>query len=166
MNEPIQEVESNIDGLGSSGFFDKHGVAVSIAKLEEVPYTDFSEFQNDLRGGRTTVRLSPFGRGISSGMFSLFASSYQRKLATMLSVSGYSAPILGIGLAIFIDNWWWLLSLFVPLITMRRVKGIYSEALFDAIGASERAFCLAFCEDVITVETADGKIWSRGREPL
>ena len=166
MNELTEEIEKRIDDLGPSGFVDKHAVVLNVADLVEVPYTHFKDLQNDLYSGRTIVRLSPFGRRISSEMFSLFASSYQRNLATMIIAGGYLAPVLGIGSAIFTENWWWLVLLVAPLVTMRRVKGIYSKALFDAMGSSEKAFCFAFCGDVITVETADNKIRSRGRQPL
>lgn len=166
MNEDVRTVEMNIDDLGPSGFFEKHDVLFKVADLDEVPYTSFEELQKDLHNGQAIARISPYGAGYSSGTFSLFASPLQRRLLSMILLSSYIAAAIGIGLAVFADGWWWLLLLFAPLVAMKRGKKIYTEALFKAIEASEKAFCFAFCGNVIILETADGKIRARGMEPL
>ena len=59
-----------------------------------------------------------------------------------------------------------LLLLFAPIIALRLQKRIYLSVLFNTIFNSEKAFCLAFCGNFITVETPDGKIRERGMAPL
>ncbi len=166
MAEQIETVEKNIDDLGPSGFFEKHDVKFSVSELEEVPYSDFGALQSDLRAGQVIVRTSPYGNGYSSGVFSVFASPFQKRLVSMISLSSYLAAAIGIGLTIFSYSWWWLLLLLAPFVAMKRAKTIYLEALFQAIGASEKAFCFAFCGNVITLETTDGKIHARGMATL
>ena len=162
----VQAIEQNIENLGRTGFFDKHSVASDVTELDAFPYPNFSELQDGLRGGRAIVRLSPFGSGISSSMFSLLATRSQKRLFRVVTATGYLAGIAGVVLTIFGDSWWWLALLPTPLVTMRWGKRIYCDALFHAVGNSEKAFCLAFCGNMITVETADGTIWSHGRPPI
>lgn len=166
MSEQIEAVEKNIDDLGPSGFFEKHDVKFSVSELEEVPYNDFGSLQNELRSGQAIARTSPYGEGYPSGMFSLFAIPLQQRFASMVTISSFAAAIIGISLTIFADSWWWLLLVLLPFVALRRVKAIYTEALFEAIGASEKAFCFAFYGNVITLETPDGTIHSRGMAPL
>lgn len=166
MAKKYEAVEKNIEELRPSGFFEKHDVKLTVAELKEVPYSDFEVLQRDLRTGQAVVRTSPFGAGISSGVFSLFASPSEKQFVSLLTLSSYAAAAIGIGLTIFADGWWWLLMVLAPFIAMKRAKSIYSEALFNAIGASEKAFCFAFCGNVITLETADGKIHARGMATL
>lgn len=165
MEAHIEAVEKNIDALGPSGLFEKHNVKFNVSDLEEVPYSDFAQLQHDLVDGHAIVRLSTGGNA-SSGIFSLFASPVQKRLVTSIALSSYVAAVLGIGLAVFGAGWWWLLTMLAPIVAMRRGKRIYSEALFRAIGTSEKAFCFAFCGNAITLETTDGAIRARGKPPL
>ena len=166
MTDHIQVIEENMAKLAQTGYLDKHAVASDVSELEEFPYSNFGDLQHDLRGGRATVRLSPFGAGISSAMFSMLATPVQKRLFPLITASGYMAGIAGIGLAIFAGRWWWLVLLPTPLFTMRWGKRVYCDALFYAVGNSEKAFCLAYCGNMITVEATDGTIWSHGRPPI
>lgn len=165
MSEAIQDIEENIEAMRPSGFFEKHDVVLGVADIPEIPYGTFGDLQADLVAGRATARLAPT-TGVSSGAFSLFASPKDRKLVSVFSVSAFVAPIVGIGLAVFGSTWWWLVLVFIPFVVMRHTKAIYSKALFNAIGASEKAFCFAFCGYIITLEAPDGRIHFRGRDPL
>jgi hypothetical protein len=166
LDDHIRVVESNIETLRPSGFFEKHDVVSAVADIKELPYHDYGALRQDLLHGRAIVRLSPFGSGISSGIFSLFATSGQKRLFTFLSAFGFLAAATGIGLAVFGQGWWWLALILTPIFTLKRGKHIYSNALFRAVGNSEKAFCFAFCGNIVTLETSDGKIRSRGQEPV
>lgn len=166
MAQDYEVVEKNIEELRPLGFFEKHDIKFTVAELEEVPYSDFEVLQRDLRSGQAIARTSPFGAGVSSAVLSLFASPSQKRFITMLTLSSFAAAAMGIGLTIFADSWWWLPLVLAPFIAIKRAKSIYSEALFSAIGASEKAFSFAFCGNIITLETADGMIHARGRATL
>ena len=162
MNERLDDVERLIDGLAAR-FADKHDMVFDIASIVELPYEDF----NDMRRGNVTVRVAPWGRGYSSAVFSLFANSTQKFMLPVLFVGGVILlPIIGVVLAILTGSWWMLLLLFAPIIALRLQKRIYLSVLFNTIFNSEKAFCLAFCGNFITVETPDGKIRERGMAPL
>ena len=163
MNKHLDDVDRLIDHLIARGFADKHEIVFDIGSIVELPYEDFG----DMRRATVIVRVAPWGRGYSSAVFSLFANSMQKFMVTVLFVGGVILlPIIGVVLAFLTGSWWLLLLLLTPIIALRLQKKIYLGALFKTIFESEKAFCLAFCGNYITVETPDGKIRERGMAPL
>lgn len=163
MGDHIETVEANIDALGPD-FFNKYDIALKLSEIEEIPESDFSTIQRDLHEGRSFARQSPFGMGISKPTFELFASPSHSQFVNILGIGTWLVPIIAVLASILAGNWWWLLLLFFPIFAIKRIKSIYLEALFDAAGASEKAFCFAFTSDLISYETPDGIIRRRGRE--
>jgi len=161
MNTNIQRIEQNINNLLSTGFAEKHNVVVEVAKIPELEYGNFDDLKSDLISGKTTIRIAPFGQGIGKGMFEIWATKRHKLLFNSISVLTYFLPIAGILLGVFL-SYWWLLLLLVPATTIPLGKKVYLSALFGAVGASEKAFCFAYCGNIITVERQDGTIRYRG----
>ena len=159
MNNHVQTIENNIDEILSTDFSTKHDVVVKIEDIPELQYDNFSDFKSDMISGTVIVRMAPGGP--KSGLFTLTATKTQRNVFNTSYIMGFLLPISGIILGI-VHNYWWFLLLPMPIFALRLGKKVYLSALFGSIGASEKAFCFAFCGNAITVECGDGTICYRG----
>ena len=159
MNKHAPRIEENIDNILSTGFAEKHDVAVKVENIRELQYNDFGDLKSDMFSGDVIVRMAP--GAISGGMFAIVATNIQKIQNAALGVSVFILPISGIMLGIFV-NYWWFLLIIAPAFTLPLQKKVYLSALFNAVGDSEKAFCFAFCGNAITVECRDGTMCYRG----
>jgi hypothetical protein len=156
----IRDVEQTIDKLLATGFGAKHNVATTVAQIPELQYSNFTQLRSDVMSGKVAVRQFP--GSMNRVLFELFAKKIHKDMFWRYAMATYVLPVIGFAMGITLSAWW-LLLLVTPCVTVPRSKKVYLDAIFAMIGESEKAFCLAYCGNAITVERHNGTMCYHGK---
>lgn|GEM_PF-6013877 len=142
MNSNSDEVQKKIAAIQS---LDRKGITkLSLDQIPEINEKDWDTLNRKLYAGEPRVQeMTP-----SPISFQVFAAQSDLAGFKFFSALALLIPVSGIVLA-FVYSWWFLVLVLAFPVFTRIAKGFYRTVIFQAVTASEAAFCFLFSRNTI-----------------
>jgi hypothetical protein len=154
MRSDLNQIHSEIADIASR---DREGITkTTLTEIPEILEKDWPTLKENLLKG--TIQVKEMTKSPIS--FALFAADSDKAGLKFFNFLAMILPIVAIALALF-ASWWWLALAILSPFLFRTATSFYRTVIFQAVTASEKAFCFLFSRNTICLQQGEVLLFRR-----